>query len=92
MAGLTGCTMVVPANFLALGFLVPYFQTALHAVFNTSGVEGAADGVITHTWQVFDSTAANQDHGVFLQLVTFTTNVGSHFVAIGQTNTTDLTR
>src|SRR5690606_4912460 len=65
---------------------------ALLTTVNTGGIQGAAHGVVTHTRQVLHPATTNQDHGVFLQVVTFTTDIGGDFVAIGQTHTADFTQ
>src|SRR5690554_3723568 len=66
--------------------------TALLAVFDTGGVQRTTNGVVANTRQVLDSTATDQHYAVLLQVMAFTTDVGRHFIAIGQTNTAHLTQ
>ncbi len=42
--------------------------------------------MVTHTRQIFHTPTAYQHHRVFLQVVAFTTDVGDHLKAIGQTH------
>src|SRR5690606_11025040 len=48
--------------------------------------------MVTHTRQVLYTTAADQHHAVLLQVVAFTTDVGGHFVAVGQAHTAHLAK
>jgi hypothetical protein len=48
--------------------------------------------VVSHTRQVFDSTAANENNRVLLQVVAFATNVGGYFIAVSKPYTTNLTQ
>ena len=57
------------------GPLDPIFRSTLFPVGNTSRIQGSPDDVITHTWQVLNPAAPNQDDGVFLEIVAFTRNV-----------------
>jgi hypothetical protein len=41
--------------------------------------------VVTHTWKIFYTTTAHQNDAVFLQIVTFTTDVSDDFEFVGQT-------
>ncbi|KAF0858892.1 hypothetical protein Y888_13880 [Mixta calida B021323] len=68
---------------LSLWLLHAILGASLLTVFNTRAVKRATNGVVTHTWQVFNTTATDQDYGVFLQVVAFATNVGSHFETVG---------
>jgi len=45
--------------------------------------------VVTHTWQVFHTTTTYQNHGVFLQVVAFTTDVGDHLEAVAKVRLTN---
>ncbi len=69
---------------LCLRTLGAVLGTGLATLGNAGGVERATNGVVTHTRQVLDATAADQDHGVLLQVVAFTTDVGNHFFLVGQ--------
>ncbi|KFB54910.1 hypothetical protein BA187_18470 [Serratia marcescens] len=77
---------------LSLWLLHAVLGTSLLTVFNTGAVKCTTDGVVTHTWQVFYTTATDQDYGVFLQVVAFATDVGSHFETVGQTHTANFTQ
>src|SRR5688572_17756783 len=73
-----------------LGTLRAILGAALFSIGNAGRIQGAAHNVITHTGQVFDTSATYQHHGVLLQLMTFTWDVRGHFDAICQTDTGDL--
>ncbi|ABX23967.1 hypothetical protein SARI_04178 [Salmonella enterica subsp. arizonae serovar 62:z4,z23:-] len=77
---------------LSLRTLHAVFRTSLLTVFNAGAVKRATNGVVTNTREVFNTTATDQDHGVLLQVVTFTTDVGSHFKTVSQTNTANFTQ
>src|SRR3979411_2309221 len=57
---------------------------ALPTVADAGAIERAADGVISHSGQVFDAAAADQHHRVLLEIVAFAADVARHFVAVGQ--------
>ncbi|ATD37007.1 hypothetical protein WH06_17080 [Aeromonas salmonicida subsp. salmonicida] len=65
---------------------------SLLTVFNTGTVQRTTNGVVTNTWQVFYTTATDQHNGVLLQVVTFTTDIGGDFEAVGQTYTAYFTQ
>src|SRR5690606_18264556 len=64
---------------------------ALLAVLHTLGVEDTAQDVIANTGKVANAAAADQHHGVFLQIVPLAGDVGNHFTLVGQTNLGHLT-
>src|SRR6202023_4100481 len=66
------------------------FRTALTAILDALGVEGAADDVITHARKVFDPASANQYHRMLLQVVTLARYVARYLVAVGEANPRDL--
>src|SRR5690349_10569248 len=72
---------------LGLRTFCTVFGTALTAGSYTGGIQRTTYGVITHTWQVINTAAADQDHAVLLQVMTFTTDVGGHFITAGQAHT-----
>src|SRR5690606_28029669 len=76
-------------RFRALGTVL---GTALLTICYAGSIQAAAHGVITHTGKVFYPAAADQYHGVFLQVMPFTTDVGADFITVGQTHTANLTQ
>src|SRR5947209_9892514 len=62
----------------------------LLTVADAGGVEGAANDLIAEARKVLDAAAANQDHGVLLQVVPLTGDVGADFHTVGQAHTGDL--
>jgi hypothetical protein len=56
----------------------------LLAVFHALQIERTAHDVVTHTRQVLDTTATNQHHAVFLQVVSFAADVGDDLKSVGQ--------
>src|SRR5690554_864477 len=64
----------------------------LLAVFHALQIERTANNVITHTGQVFDTTAADKNHRVFLQVVTFAADVRNDFETVGKAYLGDFTQ
>jgi len=56
--------------------------TALFAISHTGCIERTAYNVIPDPWQVLYTTAAYKYHGMFLQLMAFTWDVGRDFDAL----------
>lgn len=71
---------------LAARALRAVLGTALTAILDTGGVEGAAYNVVLHTWKVLHTATANEYNGVLLKVVTLTGDIGNDLYAIGQTN------
>ena len=84
--------MVSITSYPALGLLAPYLERACIRPLHALGIEGAADDVVTDTGQVLDTAAADHNDGVLLQVVADTGDVSGNFVAVGQTDTGDLTQ
>ena len=59
-----------------LGSLGTVLGASLHTALNALGIQAAADDVVTHTRQVLDTAAADHDHGVLLQVVAHTGDIG----------------
>jgi len=70
-----------------LGSLGTVATAGLFAVGDTESIENAADDLVSHTWKVANTATANEDDGVFLEVVPFTGNVGGDFFSIGEPNT-----
>src|SRR5438094_7343728 len=66
------------------------FRTTLTAILDALGIQSAADDVITHTRKIFDPTAADQHHRVFLEVVTLAGNVAGDLVAVGEAHSRHL--
>src|SRR5690625_5377421 len=60
------------ASLCLLRTLGTVFRTALLTVTDTRGIQRTAHGVITHTWQVLNTTTANQNDTVILHDMPFT--------------------
>src|SRR5882672_1757710 len=89
-AGRSGATRhgSIPRLFLrALGAVL---GSALLAIADAGAVERAANRVVAHTRQVLDAAAADEHHGVLLQVVSLATDVAGDFVAVGEAHTRDL--
>ena len=74
---------------LRLWFFGAIFRAAGLSLFGSGCVESASDDVISHAGKVFDSTAANHDHGVLLQIMPDSGNVSSDFRFVGQSHSCD---
>src|SRR5689334_14132004 len=79
--------MVTSLLLRALGAVL---RAALLALADARTVECAAHGVIAHPGQVLDAAAADQHHGVLLQIVAFAADVAGDLVAVGEANAADL--
>src|SRR5690606_32160173 len=75
-----------------LGTLRAVLGTSLLTIFDALQVQGAADDVVANTRQVLDTTTADQNDRVFLQVVAFAADVGDDFEAVGQTHFGDFTQ
>jgi len=75
---------------LFLAALDAVLRTTLVATVDTERVERTADDVVSNAWKVADSTAANQHDGVFLEVVTFATDVGADFTSVGKSDSCHL--
>lgn len=67
------------------------FRAGLTTLIDAESIECTTHDVVTNTWKVFHSATANEHDGVLLEVVTFTTDVGDDFEAIGQAHLGDLT-
>src|SRR6056297_1315551 len=80
----------VQARASALGLLGAVFGTALTTIAHAGGIQAAAHRVVANAGKVLDTTAANEDHRVLLQVVPFATDVAGHFETVRQTHTRNL--
>ena len=76
----------------SLGSLRAVLGTRLHTTGYALRVERAANDVVTHTRKVLDTTAADHNHRVLLQVVADTGDVRGDLVTIGQADTGDFTQ
>ena len=77
---------------LFLAALDAVLRTTLTATIDTERVERTADDVVPDAWKVTDSTPANQHDGVFLKIVTLTTDVGADFTSVGKSDSCHLSQ
>tara|TARA_B100001059_G_scaffold12583_2_gene10098 strand:- start:305 stop:661 length:357 start_codon:yes stop_codon:yes gene_type:complete len=77
---------------MLLGALDAVLRTTLLAVIDSERIERTTDDVIPNTWKVTDTPATDENNGVLLEVVTFTTDVGGHFLAIGKSNASHLAK
>ena len=68
----------------ALGAIL---RTALHATVHSCGIQCTTYNVVADTWEVFHTTTTNKHNAVFLEVVTFTADVGVYFISIGKADT-----
>jgi hypothetical protein len=55
-------------------------------------VKATANDVVSNTWKVLYTSTANEDNGVFLEVVTFTADICPYFVTVRKTHTGDFTK
>ena len=75
-----------------LGPLCTVLGAGLHTAIDTLSIQGTTDDVVTDTGKVLNTAAADQNHGVLLQVVTNTGDISGNFHTVGQTHTGDLTQ
>ena len=75
-----------------LGTLCTVLGTGLHTAVHALGIQSATNDVITDARKVLNTTAANQNNRVLLQVVANTRDVSGNFHTVGQANTGDLTQ
>ena len=80
------------AGIAALGLLCAVLGTTLSAAINAQTVQGTSDDMITNAGEVTHTTALHEDDTVFLQVVTFATDVSGNLDTIGKTHASDLTQ
>ena len=66
--------------------------TGLLSVGHACGIQSSSYDVVSGTGKVFDSSAADQNNAVLLQVVSLTRNVAGHFDAVRKTYSGDLTK
>ena len=77
---------------LLLCALCSVFGASLVPAVNTEGVVAAADHVVSHAWKISYTSATNEHDGVLLEVVAFAADVGGNFLAVGQANSSNLTK
>lgn len=77
-------------GFTSLRLLGAVTAAGLLASVHTQCVASSTYNVVSHAWQVTNSSTTHQHNRVLLQVVTLTGNVDRDFFAIGQTNPSDL--
>jgi len=82
-----GYTLRLFTSFWALGTVA---RATTAALVDAGRVETTAHDSVAHT-DVLDATTAKHDHGVFLEVVTLSRDVGGDFHAIRQAYASDLT-
>jgi hypothetical protein len=83
--------VIVGKDLLLLATLDAVLRTTLVTTFDPEGVKRTTDDVVANAGKVTDTSAANQNDRVFLKVVTFTTDVGTDFATVGETDSGDLT-
>ena len=75
-----------------LGALRAVLAASLVTVRNALGIQGTADDVVTHTGQVLDTAAADQNDAVLLQVMADTRNVRGDLDTIREADTGNFTQ
>lgn len=73
-------------------FLSAVTAAGLLTTFNAGGVERTADDLVTNAREVANTTAADENDGVFLKFVPFTGDVNGDFFVVRETNTSNTTK
>ena len=72
-----------------LGFLRPITTARLLAAVDAEGIAASTDDLVTNPGEIANTTAADEDDRVFLEIVTFAGNVDRDFLAIAQPDAGD---
>jgi len=75
-----------------LGFLCTIFTSALFAIGHAGTVKDASYDMIADAWQVSDPTAPNYNSAVLLEVVVNARYVSCNFLAVGESDTSDLSQ
>src|SRR5213592_775221 len=78
-----------PPPALSLRFLGSVLRAALPTILDSDRVERAADDVVAHPGEILHAPAADEDHGMLLQVVTDARDVGRDLDAVGQAHARD---
>ena len=84
--------MAYSVTSLLLGALCAIAGTGLHALCNACGIQSAANDVVTDAREILYTAAANENHGVLLQVVADAGDIGGTLETVGKTDTGDLTK
>lgn len=63
----------------------------MFATLDTLEVERTTNDVVADTWEIGDTTTADEHNGVFLKVVTFAADVGPDFLPVSETHAGDFT-
>src|SRR5690606_23884940 len=88
----SGRCQQLAASCLFLGPLRAVFRAPLAALVHAGTVERATHGVVTDTWKILHTTAANEHDRVLLQVVTLAADVADHLETVRQAHLRDLTQ
>jgi hypothetical protein len=69
-----------------LGLACTVLGATLLSVFHTQRIKGTPYNGVTDTGKVFHSTTANENNGVFLEVVADAGDIGGYFYACGEAN------
>lgn len=71
-------------HYRLLTFLCSVETAALLTAVHTLRIQNTANDVVTHTWKVLYTATADENHGVLLQVVTFSWNICRNFHTVGK--------
>lgn len=66
--------------------LCSIFAPLLFSSFHACSIKSSTDDVITNSRQILHPSTTNHHDGVFLEVMTFSRNVSSHFILVRQSN------
>jgi hypothetical protein len=79
-------------EWLAFGPLGTILGAGLLAFLDSDGIQGTPNHMVANPRKILDTSTADQNDGVFLQVVPDTGNVSSNFNSIGQTDTSNFAK
>ncbi len=78
--------------FTWLGALGSVFGTSATTTVDSKAVETATNNMITDTREILHTASTHKHNGVLLKVVTLATDIGDHFLAVGEANLGNLAK
>ena len=72
--------------------LCSVFGTSLSSLCNACGIQGTTYDMVSCTWKVLYTTAADQNNAMLLKVVSLSWDIAGYFDSVGKTYSGDLTK
>ena len=64
----------------------------LTSLVDTLTVENSSKDMVSYTWKILHTSTSDHDNGVFLEVMSFSSDVGNHFISICEANLCHLSK